>query len=288
LNPPSFLNVSVLNHIAQAIETIPDVYLLHQDRSASANRTVFTFAGTPSAVVEAAFQAIKVAQEEIDMRLQKGAHPRIGATDVCPLIPVSGVSMEETAAYATKLAKRVGEELHIPTYLYEYAQPNPSRLAEWQSSSNQSVDIHRISLRTIRALHAGRRGPSDKLHLTRTVRRTPSVISANTAYISPLPPPPPPSEAHCQRGEASHTSDTPWTSGIGGLRCPSPQPPSHTHTHTPVLPVAHLEPQTDPVSERPQRSSTHVSDFSQAFARHVPMSPVVVWRLQCSRCRSSS
>ena len=131
------LNVSVLNHIAQAIETIPDVYLLHQDRSASANRTVFTFAGAPSAVVEAAFQAIKVAQEEIDMRLQKGAHPRIGATDVCPLVPLQGLSMQEAIHYAALLAKRVGEELAIPVFLYEHSQERAYRKRLPQIRSGQ-------------------------------------------------------------------------------------------------------------------------------------------------------
>ncbi|MBU3745500.1 MAG: glutamate formimidoyltransferase, partial [Sediminibacterium sp.] len=91
------------------------------------NRTVVTFVGEPEAVIEAAYLAIKKAAELIDMRKHTGEHPRMGATDVCPLIPVSGISMEETAKYAQKLGKRVGEELDIPVYLYEYAQSNPAR-----------------------------------------------------------------------------------------------------------------------------------------------------------------
>jgi glutamate formiminotransferase/formiminotetrahydrofolate cyclodeaminase len=88
---------------------------------------VVTFVGEPERVIEAAFLAIKKAGELIDMSKQKGEHPRMGATDVCPLIPISNISMEETADYARQLAKRVGEELQIPVYLYEHAQPNKSR-----------------------------------------------------------------------------------------------------------------------------------------------------------------
>ncbi|HEU4716335.1 MAG TPA: glutamate formimidoyltransferase, partial [Bacteroidia bacterium] len=91
------------------------------------NRTVVTFVGEPEHVTEAAFRAIKTAGELIDMSKHKGEHPRMGATDVCPLIPVSGISMEETTAYAKKLAERVGSELHIPVYLYEYAQADKKR-----------------------------------------------------------------------------------------------------------------------------------------------------------------
>jgi len=85
------------------------------------------FVGEPNAVVEAAFRAIKKAGELIDMSKHKGAHPRMGATDVCPLIPVANITMEETARYAQQLAKRAGDELKIPVYLYESAQPDKSR-----------------------------------------------------------------------------------------------------------------------------------------------------------------
>ncbi|MZP66886.1 MAG: glutamate formimidoyltransferase, partial [Bacteroidales bacterium] len=85
------------------------------------NRTVVTFVGEPDAVVEAAFRGVKKASELIDMSKHHGEHPRMGATDVCPLVPVSGITMEETVVYARKLAKRIGEELSIPVYCYENA-----------------------------------------------------------------------------------------------------------------------------------------------------------------------
>ena len=97
------------------------------DPGKATNRTVVTFVGHPEAVVEAAFLAIRKAGELIDMRRHTGEHPRMGATDVCPLIPVSGITMEETALWAQKLAERVGKELAIPVYLYEAAQKNKSR-----------------------------------------------------------------------------------------------------------------------------------------------------------------
>jgi glutamate formiminotransferase/formiminotetrahydrofolate cyclodeaminase len=100
---------------------VEGVKLLNVDPGVATNRTVMTFAGEPEAVVEAAFQAIKTAAGCIDMRRHHGEHPRIGATDVCPLIPVSGVTMEETVEYARQLARRVGEELNLPVYCYEEA-----------------------------------------------------------------------------------------------------------------------------------------------------------------------
>lgn len=111
----------VIDLIAGVIESTEGVKLLNVDPGEATNRTVMTFAGSPESVVEAAFRAIKMASEHIDMRKHHGEHPRIGATDVCPLIPVSGVTMEETVEYARQLAKRVGEELAIPVYCYEYA-----------------------------------------------------------------------------------------------------------------------------------------------------------------------
>jgi glutamate formiminotransferase/formiminotetrahydrofolate cyclodeaminase len=122
-------NEATLQKIATAIESVADVYLLHQDVSPAAHRTVFTFAGAPEAVVEAAFRAIKVAAECIDMRRQFGVHPRIGATDVCPLVPLYGMTMEEADAYAQQLAARVGSELGIPVFLYEYSQDKSYRKA---------------------------------------------------------------------------------------------------------------------------------------------------------------
>ncbi len=120
-------DMNIIKQITDEIESVDGVKLLDVDPGKATNRTVVTFVGSPQAVIDAAFLAIKKASEIIDMSKHKGEHPRMGATDVCPLIPVSGISMEETAAYATQLAKRVGEELQIPAYLYEYAQPNKER-----------------------------------------------------------------------------------------------------------------------------------------------------------------
>lgn len=118
---------AVIKLITDEIESTEGVRLLNVDPGKATNRTVVTFVGAPDAVVEAAFRAIKRAGEVIDMTKHKGEHPRMGATDVCPLIPVSGISMEETAVYAKMLADRVGNELSIPVYLYEEAQPNKER-----------------------------------------------------------------------------------------------------------------------------------------------------------------
>ena len=118
---------NVIRQIADAIESVDGVSLLDVDPGASTNRTVVTLVGNPDSAVEAAFRAIKKAAELIDMRKHKGAHPRMGATDVCPFIPVSNVSWEEAIACANRLAKRVGDELKIPVYLYEKAAKNESR-----------------------------------------------------------------------------------------------------------------------------------------------------------------
>ena len=120
-------NKVVIDQISQAIAETEGVSLLNVDPGAATNRTVVTFTGHPDAVVEAAFRGIKKAAELIDMTKHKGEHPRMGATDVCPLIPISGITMEETAKYAEKLGERVGEELNIPVYLYEAAAKKPER-----------------------------------------------------------------------------------------------------------------------------------------------------------------
>lgn len=120
-------NLQIIKTITDAIETVEGIRLLDVDPGKATNRTVVTFVGAPDDVIEAAFRGIQQASRVIDMRLHSGEHPRMGATDVCPLIPISGISMEETAEYAKKLAKRVAEELAIPTYLYESAQSNPAR-----------------------------------------------------------------------------------------------------------------------------------------------------------------
>jgi len=118
---------NIIRQITNAIQSVDGDSLLDVDPGASTNRTVVTFVGSPDAAVEAAFRAIQKAAELIDMRKHKGAHPRMGATDVCPFIPVSNVSWEEAIACAKKLGKRVGEELKIPVYLYERAAKAPSR-----------------------------------------------------------------------------------------------------------------------------------------------------------------
>lgn len=120
-------DLDVIRQITAAIESVDGISLLNVDPGASTNRTVVTFAGNPDAAVEAAFRGIQKAAELIDMRKHKGAHPRMGATDVCPFIPVANVSWEEAIACAHALGKRVGEELKIPVYLYEKAAPDPSR-----------------------------------------------------------------------------------------------------------------------------------------------------------------
>ena len=118
---------NVIREITDAIKSVDGVSLLDVDPGASTNRTVVTFVGNPDAAVEAAFRGIKKAAELIDMRKHKGAHPRMGATDVCPFIPVSNVNWEEAIVCANRLAKRVGDELKIPVYLYEKAAKNKSR-----------------------------------------------------------------------------------------------------------------------------------------------------------------
>ena len=120
---------AVLDAIATEIRAVNNVVLLDVDPGADTNRTVFTMAGDPEAVVEAAFLAIRKAAELIDMSKHHGAHPRMGATDVCPFIPISDMSMDECAEYARKLGKRVGEELGIPVYLYE----NAASKEEWRN-----------------------------------------------------------------------------------------------------------------------------------------------------------
>ncbi|HEX6848928.1 MAG TPA: glutamate formimidoyltransferase [Chitinophagaceae bacterium] len=120
-------DTNIIKQITDEIETVEGVRLLNVDPGKATNRTVVTFVGNPKAVGEAAFKAIKKAGELIDMSKHKGEHPRMGATDVCPLIPIANISMKETATYAQQLAKRVGEELTLPVYLYESAQPDKNR-----------------------------------------------------------------------------------------------------------------------------------------------------------------
>ena len=121
------IDLSIIKQITNEVESVEGVRLLNVDPGKATNRTVVTFVGNPQAVIEAAFLAIKKAGELIDMSKHKGEHPRMGATDVCPLIPIANISMEETAKWAQKLGERVGKELQIPIYLYESAQPNKER-----------------------------------------------------------------------------------------------------------------------------------------------------------------
>lgn len=120
-------NSDVIKQIIGSIESVDGVRLLNVDSGKATNRTVVTFVGHPDAVVEAAYRAIKKAADLIDMSKHRGEHPRMGATDVCPLIPINGISMEETAAYARILGERVGSELGISVFLYEAAATSPQR-----------------------------------------------------------------------------------------------------------------------------------------------------------------
>lgn len=113
--------MTIIKQITNEIEAVDGVKLIDVDPGQATNRTVVTFVGTPDEVIEAAFRAVKKASEIIDMTKHKGAHPRFGATDVCPLVPVANITMDETVEYAHMLAKRIGEELEFPVYCYENA-----------------------------------------------------------------------------------------------------------------------------------------------------------------------
>ena len=132
---------AVLAKIADAVRSVEGVKLLDVDPGKATNRTVFTFVGEPQAVIDAAFIAIKTAAELIDMSKHSGEHPRMGATDVCPLVPIANISMEETVEWSKKLAQRVGEELAIPVYLYEFAASAPYRknLADIRSGEYEGL-----------------------------------------------------------------------------------------------------------------------------------------------------
>lgn len=121
------VNMETIRQITSEIESVEGVRLLNVDPGKDTNRTVVTFVGSPAPVIEAAFRAIRRAGELIDMSRHKGEHPRMGATDVCPLIPISNITMKEAAEWSVKLANRVGEELGIPVYMYEEAQPDKKR-----------------------------------------------------------------------------------------------------------------------------------------------------------------
>ena len=137
----STCEINAINSIADSIKSVKGVKLLNIDPGEAANRTVFTFAGKPEDVVEAAFQAANTAADVIDMRQHHGTHPRIGATDVLPLVPVEGVSLHECAEMARGLAKRIADEIGIPCYAYEAAAFKPERknLAVCRSGEYEAV-----------------------------------------------------------------------------------------------------------------------------------------------------
>jgi len=134
-------NPEVIRQITAVISAVEGVQLLDVDPGKATNRTVVTFVGAPEPVIEAAFLAIQKASELIDMSQHKGEHPRMGATDVCPLVPVADISLEETAEWAHRLAKRVGRELDLPIYMYEAAATRPERrnLAEIRSGEYEAL-----------------------------------------------------------------------------------------------------------------------------------------------------
>src|SRR4051812_7883661 len=117
----------VIEELVQTISTVPGVVLLGHEMDADHNRSVLTFAGEPEPVVEAAVRVAKRASELIDLRQHKGEHPRMGATDVIPFVPVEGVTLDECADLARLAGRRIGEELQIPVFLYEAAASTPSR-----------------------------------------------------------------------------------------------------------------------------------------------------------------
>ena len=149
-------DLKIIDQITNTIKSVKGAFLLDVDPGADTNRTVVTFVGDPDSAMEAAFQAIKKASQLIDMSKHHGAHPRMGATDVCPFVPVSGVTMDDCVEYAKKVGKRVGDELGIPIYLYEYAASKPEwkNLAEvrkentraWQHAKGINIGIRILVL----------------------------------------------------------------------------------------------------------------------------------------------
>lgn len=140
-------NRASIEAIAEAVRSVEGVALMNVDPGVATNRTVFTFAGESDLVCEAAFRAVKRASELIDMRQHRGEHPRMGATDVLPLVPISGVTLEECADMARSLARRISDELSIPTYNYEAAASSPERrrleavrAGEYESLPTKLVD----------------------------------------------------------------------------------------------------------------------------------------------------
>lgn len=134
-------NLQTIEAIAASIRSVADVKLMHVDIGVDANRTVYTFAGKPMAVLEAAYQAVITAQNRIDMRLHKGEHPRMGACDVCPLIPLQNINMQEVVALSVQLGKRIGDS-GIPVFLYENSttENNRKNLADIRKGEYESIE----------------------------------------------------------------------------------------------------------------------------------------------------
>src|SRR5512133_1057654 len=134
-------DMTIIKQITDVIESVEGVKLLDVDPGKDTNRTVVTFVGEPEAIREAAFRAVKKASELIDMTKHHGAHPRMGATDVLPFIPVSGITMDETVVIARAVAERIGKELNIPVYCYENAAFNEKRrnLADCRSGEYEGL-----------------------------------------------------------------------------------------------------------------------------------------------------
>ena len=133
-------DMSVIRQITDAIESVEGIRLLHVDPGEAANRTVVTFVGSPEDVCEAAFRGAKRAAEVIDMSCHHGTHPRIGATDVLPIIPVSGITLEECAILARQLAARMAREAGIPCYAYEASalRPDHRNLADCRAGEYEA------------------------------------------------------------------------------------------------------------------------------------------------------
>lgn len=199
----------VIDEIVAAIESVSEVKLLDRSSDLDHNRTVLTFAGPPFAIEEAAFRAIKTASELIDLNHHTGEHPRIGATDVVPFVPLSGVSMEECIEMAKRLGERVGNELSIPIYLYEAAATRPERVnlenirrgqyeglkAEIESNPDRQPDYGPAKLGTAGATVIGARNPliafnvyltTDDVELARKIARAIRHSSGGLRYVKAL------------------------------------------------------------------------------------------------------
>ena len=142
-------NQDIIRQVTEQVETVEGVRLIDVDPGKATNRTVITMVGSPDAVCEAAFRVVRKAAQLIDMSKHSGAHPRFGATDVCPLIPVANISMEETVEYARKLAERIGKEIGIPVFCYEFAAFTEERKnlatcrsGEYEALNERLVDPH--------------------------------------------------------------------------------------------------------------------------------------------------